>query len=263
MNIKIQYLEKNRYWNNPMMIPTGLVLHSTGSPQPKAQSQFAYYNSPTPKASVHAFIDGETGDVLQTWPWEKRAEHAGGAANAYTIGIEMCEPADMRYYSGSATLEYFDRDKCVPVVERAYKTAVKLFALLCEAYNIPPSRIWGHGELKELGLSTSTHVDPEHLWKQLSLPYTMDGFRKDVTDVLNADIRYNSLEEMPTVYAQSVSKLIERGALQGTLAGNLDLSRDMCRMITINDRMGLYGNEKTVETEESPNESAEDSSPSV
>jgi hypothetical protein len=39
--------------------------------------------------------------------------------------------------------------------------------------------IIAHNEGFTLGLA-SNHADPEHLWKGLKMPYTMDGFRRDV-----------------------------------------------------------------------------------
>ena len=55
--------------------------------------------------------------------------------------------------------------------------------------------------------------------------------------------RYQSLEEIQSAAPWAVgtiSKLMERGALNGTGEG-LDLSLDMIRMMVINDRMGVYG----------------------
>ena len=55
--------------------------------------------------------------------------------------------------------------------------------------------------------------------------------------------RYQTLEEIQSAAPWAVgiiSKLMERGALNGTGEG-LDLSLDMSRMMVINDRMGVYG----------------------
>jgi hypothetical protein len=68
------------------------------------------------------------------------------------------------------------------MVERTYKSAVELFAHLCNKYDLNPLAdgvIISHREGNKRGVA-SNHADPEHLWKGLNLPYTMDGFRKDV-----------------------------------------------------------------------------------
>ena len=59
----------------------GLMLHSVGCPQPSAEVFVRKWNSPdASRACVHAFIDGKTGKVYQTLPWEHRAWHGGGSS---------------------------------------------------------------------------------------------------------------------------------------------------------------------------------------
>jgi hypothetical protein len=73
------------------------------------------------------------------------------------------------------------------MVERTYKSAVEMFAHLCNEYKLNPLAdgvILSHSEGYKSGL-TSNHADPEHLWKGLKLPYTMDGFRQDVKAAMN------------------------------------------------------------------------------
>ena len=84
----------------------GLMLHSVGCPQPKASAFMSSWDSPSHDSScVHGFIDGEDGTVYQTLPWNHRGWHCGsgsrGSGNNTHIGVEMCEPACIRYTSGS------------------------------------------------------------------------------------------------------------------------------------------------------------------
>ncbi|MCQ2397290.1 MAG: N-acetylmuramoyl-L-alanine amidase, partial [Lentisphaeria bacterium] len=63
-----------------------------------------------------------------------------------------------------------------------------LFAFLCWKFNLDPLAdgvIISHHEGHLRGIA-SGHVDPEHLWTQLQMPLTMDKFRQDVNDHLNA-----------------------------------------------------------------------------
>ena len=60
--------------------------------------------------------------------------------------------------------------------------AVELFAMLCSSYDLDPLAdgvIISHREGHARGVA-SNHGDPEHLWTQLGMGYTMDGFRSDV-----------------------------------------------------------------------------------
>ena len=147
----------------------GLMLHSVGCSQPSAQVFVKNWNKETyDRACVHAFIDGNTGDVYQTLPWNHRGWHGGGSCNNTHIGVEMCEPACINYTSGS-TFTCTDKEAARAVAQRTYDTAVSLFAHLCKQYNLDPmTDIISHKEGAAKGVA-SKHGDPEHLWKQLGM----------------------------------------------------------------------------------------------
>ena len=169
----------------------GLMLHSVGCPQPKASVFINSWNSPSyDNACVHGFIDGNDGTVYQTLPWNHRGWHCGsgskGSGNNTHIGVEMCEPACIRYTSGS-NFTCSDLAAARAVAKRTYEAAVELFAYLCNQYNLNPAAdgvIISHREGHSRGIA-SNHGDPEHLWKGLGMGYTMDGFRKDVKSAMN------------------------------------------------------------------------------
>ena len=169
----------------------GLMLHSVGCPQPKASVFINSWNSPSyDNACVHGFIDGNDGTVYQTLPWNHRGWHCGsgskGSGNNTHIGVEMCEPACIRYMSGS-NFTCSDLPTARAVAKRTYEAAVELFAYLCNQYNLNPAAdgvIISHREGHSRGIA-SNHGDPEHLWKGLGMGYTMDGFRKDVKSAMN------------------------------------------------------------------------------
>ena len=169
----------------------GLMLHSVGCPQPKASVFINSWNSPSyDNACVHGFIDGNDGTVYQTLPWNHRGWHCGsgskGSGNNTHIGVEMCEPACIRYTSGS-NFTCSDLAAARAVAKRTYEEAVELFAYLCKQYSLNPTAdgvVISHREGHSRGIA-SNHGDPEHLWKGLGLGYTMDGFRKDVKAVMD------------------------------------------------------------------------------
>ena len=107
----------------------GLMLHSVGTPQPKAEVFVKTFNSVSIQKCVHGFIDGNTGTLYQTLPWNYKAWHCGGSGNDMYIGIEMCEPATIRYTGGSSFVDN-DYKKSREVVWRSYQSAVELFAYL-------------------------------------------------------------------------------------------------------------------------------------
>lgn len=188
MNIVQSILTKNPcYTAGRKITPKGLMLHSVGVNQPKASVFVKNWNKSTfDSACVHAFIDGNSGDVYQTLPWNHRGWHAGGAANNTHIGIEMCEPAGIKYIGGASFI-VVDPTAARATAKRTYDAAVELFAHLCKEYKMNPTAkgvIIGHNEGHAHGVA-SNHADPEHLWKGLDLTYTMEGFRKDVKAAMN------------------------------------------------------------------------------
>ena len=191
MKLVESILTKNPCYTAGMTITVkGLMLHSVGCSQPSALAFIKNWNSPSfDRACVHGFIDGNDGTVYQTLPWNHRGWHSGssinGSANNTHIGVEMCEPACITYVGG-ATFKCSDIATAKTVVERTYKAAVELFAMLCKQYGLNPLAdgvIISHEEGHSRGIA-SNHGDPEHLWSQLGMGYTMDTFRKAVKSAM-------------------------------------------------------------------------------
>lgn len=218
--------------------PQGLMLHSIGTPQPSAAMLARYFDQYQPggqSVCVHAFVQAD-GTVYQTLPWETIAWHCGGSANSTHIGVEMTEPGAGMAYAESAEQ-----------ITGTYRTAVALFAQLCEMYSLDPLAdgvIIGHAEGHRRGVA-SNHADPELLWNTYGMGFTMDGFRQDVYAEMHKNdeeddedmIRYNIIEEVPSWAREEAQRLIDRGALQGGTDGRLDLSEDMLRTMIVCQRM--------------------------
>lgn len=106
--------------------------------------------------------------MYQTLPWDHRGWHGGGSSNNTHIGVEMCEPSNIRY-TGGATFTCSDLTAARAVARRTYDAAVELFAMLCKEYGLDPLAdgvIVSHKEGYARGIATN-HGDPEHLWTQL------------------------------------------------------------------------------------------------
>lgn len=170
----------------------GLMLHSVGCPQPSAAVFLKDWNrADYNRACVHAFVDGNNGYVYQTLPWNHRGWHGGGKCNDTHIGVEMCEPSQIKYISGT-TITCTDKAKAKAVVQRTYDTSVALFAHLCAKYSLDPmTDIISHKEGGAKGIA-SNHSDPEHLWKQLGMGYTMDTFRKAVKTAMHYKVEISA-----------------------------------------------------------------------
>lgn len=179
----------------------GLMLHSVGCPQPKASVFINNWNrADYNNACVHGFIDANDGTVYQTLPWNHRGWHCAsgvnGSGNNTHIGVEMCEPASIKYTGGSS-FTCSDLAGARACAERTYQSAVELFAMLCVKYGLDPLKdgvIISHREGHARGIA-SNHGDPEHLWNGLGMGYTMNTFRQAVKNKMNGGtVVHNGLQ---------------------------------------------------------------------
>ena len=164
----------------------GLMIHSVGCPQPKAQAFINSWNKAGAKACVHAIIEPD-GDVYQLLPWNHRGWHGGGLANNTHIGVEMTEPDTIRYIGGANWVETGDGNKTKAHVLATYKHAVELFAYLCLKFSLDPTAdgvILSHSEGHKRGIA-SNHGDVEHLWRHFGL--SMNQFRKDIKAAMKTE----------------------------------------------------------------------------
>lgn len=237
MDIIEAFAVKNKcYQAATPLTPRGIMLHSVGTPQPSAAvfaRSFNQYQPGGASVCVHAFAQAD-GTVYQTLPWEMRGWHCGGSANGTHIGVEMTEP------SAGMT-----RSEAAEQIAGTYRTVVELFAALCRQYGLDPAQdgvIIGHAEGHRRGVA-SNHADPEYLWRQYGMGYTMDGFRADVAAALAAKntveededdmVRYTTIDDVPGWARGTVKEMMDAGLIAGTGGGRLDLSDDMLRMLYI------------------------------
>ena len=239
MDIIEAFATKNKcYQVAAPLTPQGIMLHSVGCAQPSAAvfaRSFNQYQPGGASVCVHAVAQAD-GTVYQLLPWEMRGWHCGGSANSTHIGVEMTEPSAGVTYVGAAEQ-----------IAGTYHTAVELFAALCKQYGLDPEQdgvIIGHAEGHRRGVA-SNHADPEALWRQYGMGYTMDGFRADVAAKMTAGntdeedddmVRYDSIDDVPGWAQDTVRALMDAGALQGDDQGKLDLSLDMIRGMVIGKR---------------------------
>lgn len=199
--IKSIVTQSDCYKTGQKITVKGLMLHSVGCNQPSAEVFVKSWNKPNKDVCCHGLIDGNTGAVYQTLPWNHRGWHCGRSGNNTHISIEMCEPSTIKYTGGSSWAD-LEPTKTKAVVMRTYSSAVELFAYLCKEYNLNPigdGVIVSHSEGYKRGIA-SNHGDVEHIWKKFGL--TMDKFRTDVKALMDksekADTSKN--DENGTIY---------------------------------------------------------------
>lgn len=226
---KLQIIEatmKNSpcYTSGREITVNGMYAHSVGCPCEKAKNIINNMNKSSAGAGVHAVIqpDGKVYIGLPITNTAKRKAirnwHCGsgskGSGNNTHIGVELTEPATIKYTGGANWIETGDGSNTKSVVLANYKNAVEYFALRCKELNLDPMSdgvIISHAEGHKRGYA-SNHGDVEHMWSKFGL--TMDQFRKDVkakmagdeisvtgsvTPTTTADQKINSLSGTVTV----------------------------------------------------------------
>jgi len=216
-----KYVINNRYYKNKTELDvSGLMIHSAGTPQPSANVLFRQYNNETGKEDrpdcVHGFIDGVTGKFYQFLPWDYKAAHCGGGGNNTHIGIEMCEPATIKYKTGSTWEENGKKTDIggttEEVVRRTYKTAVELFAFLCNLYDLNPlDEKSFDGKLSETLYFGTQPCNSKNTRKDLLsktlLGETHFGKKRLEKTLLNKTQLLNKINEIDQAFLSEISKV--------------------------------------------------------
>lgn len=188
MSIQItkHYLTYNDCYKTVQTIkPKGIMVHSTGSNNPKL-SRYVQpddgilgkntnnndWNRGGISKCVHAFIGKDKNGVVrcyQTLPWNHRGWHGGGSSNNTHIGFEICE-------DGLNEPVYF---------AKVYEMTVELCVHLCKLYGLTEKTIICHSEGYKLGIA-SNHGDVMHWFPRHGK--SMDTLRTDVKKKLNGEI---------------------------------------------------------------------------
>lgn len=252
MRLYQSFLTKNRCYKTGQYIrPKGIMVHSTGANNPNLrryvqsedlslQSMIGLnrnhndWNRSDISACVHAFIGKlEDGSVatIQTLPWAMRGWHAGTgtsgkSANDTHISFEICEDA-------LVDEDYF---------QKTYREAVELVAMLCTKFDLDPAKdgvVICHQDGYRRGIA-SNHGDIYNWWPKHG--HNMENFRQDVLiEMYKEDddmVYYKTFDDVPDYYRHAVKKVMDAGALQGTGNAEINVSEDLCRTLTILDRMG-------------------------
>ncbi len=258
MQILTKYITHNPFFNDGRWITgnefKGFFLHSVGCAQPNPLVFIRQWdNANYGRAGINGFIGADavylTAPCLETPGRVKRMPHAGKPAgnNGY-IGFEMCEPAQIHYTVGASFIVR-DHAAAQAYCRKTYQNAVQLFARLCSFHGKNPLQdgvILSHNEGGKRGIA-SGHVDPEHLWRGLSLPYTMEGFRRDVANAMKPkeEIDMTKAEVVALIDARIQAALEGKGTEASAWAKD-EVAQAVAAGITDGTRPGGYAKREEV-----------------
>lgn len=195
-DIVTRFITRNPYFKDGKWLSGkdffGFVHHSVGVGQPDPMvfiNSWDNYNYDD--AGINGFIGADkiyiTASCLDYQGTVKRMPSVGNRyGNDHYIGFEMTEPGEINYIHGDR-FQVLNLYKAQQFCHKTYRNSVELYAKLCMFHDKDPLKagvLISHNEAGKKGIG-STHSDPEHLWDQLKLPYSMDSLRLDVYRKMN------------------------------------------------------------------------------
>lgn len=182
----------------------------------------------TPRDASSNYVVGCDGSIGLSVPEEDRAWTSSNAANdnrAITIEV-ACD----------TTAPY-------AVTNLAYNALIDLCADICKRNDIP-KLLW-KDDPSLIGKPDQQNMTIHRWFAATACPgdflYNHMG---DIAAKVNAKLEednmtyYNTRDDVPSYYQAAIDKAIDAGALKGDGNGNINVSEDLCRMLTILDRLG-------------------------
>ena len=201
-----------------------LVYHYVGATGGGKANAKYYHSADGVGASAHYFV-GHASEGAEIWssvPEADTAWHCGAKTykhrscrNANSIGIEMCchQRPDGTWYIDEATMA----------------AAAELGRDILARYAIPMDHVLRHYDVT--GKLCPQPLIDEGAWADFKK--RLEG-EEEMT-------YYKTIGDVPADYRPAVQKLLDKGALKGYGDGTINVSEDLCRTVTILDRLGLLG----------------------
>ena len=220
-----------------------IVLHYTGNKTDTAKGNANYFSpngSNTRAAGAHYFVDDTT--VYQSIPDTRVAWSVGGSKYSDCARTSGGKMYGMITNSNSVSIEMCSKNG--KITDATIANAVALAKVLMARYGIPASRVYRHFDVN------GKQCPGWNGWTSKSAPL-WDAFKKALTtnasSTSNAKkededdmMYYKKFENIPSYYQKAVKKLIDKGAIAGTGGGELNVSEDLCRILTILDNAGVF-----------------------
>ena len=238
-----------------------IVIHYTGNPNTSAEQNALYFHNTDNKVSAHYVVDEK--DIFQCVLDDNIAWHVGGqpytntnppyfniCKNSNSIGIEMCC--------------IYDNEKQITYKKETILNTLLLTMELMIKYHIPISRVITHRDVTGKNCPCALDFDEykKELRKMFEIVEKYENLLNEIK-VIKEDIYYitkeiHKLNKRNTVYNfwgdllnlddngetyNVIHRLYEIGVYKGASATNLNLTEDIRRMLILNARTGIYGEE--------------------
>ncbi len=258
VNTSVPSSSKNYYSYSSRTVKY-IVMHYTGNSSDTAKANADYFNGGSRGASAHYFVDDN--NCYQSVALNNAAWAVGGTSsykhaecrNLNSISIEMCCSGN---YTVSAQTEENAAYLCAELCKYIGITADKVDTYVIRHWDVwakdCPSGWTGASNSRWNGFKAKVKA----ILNNESEDLTMTQYQelKDLITEQAAEIAdlksklavrtgyYNYIDSnMPDSYKPTIQKLAGNGYLQGNENGELMLTTDMMRILTILDRIGVLG----------------------
>ena len=224
MNIHTDYFCHHANYRRGRAKPVSfLVYHYVGATGGAEANARYYHNTENIGASAHYFV-GHASEGAEIWssvPEESTAWHCGAKSykhpacrNANSIGIEMCCKLGPKGWY---------------IEEETLAAAAALGRDIMARYGIPLENVVRHYDVT--GKLCPAPLVDETAWANFKK-------RLEVEEEMTC---YKTVDDVPAAYRPAVQKILDKGVLKGYGDGSINVSEDLCRTVTILDRLGLLG----------------------
>mgnify|MGYP002627216456 CR=1 FL=1 len=187
--------------------PRYFIIHETANPGATALNHVKYWSTGAQQGEAHYVLDW-TRKVYHTTPNGRATWNVGGAANYFTVGVELCH---------AETKSQF---------EAVWETAVEFAAWFLEDMGWGTDKMLSHAEANRILGTGSDHTDPVGYFTEYGR--TWQEFVDDVDDYMEGAIMILTQEDLDAI------ALAVLGYKNPEVEGNKDFyqivrdTRDMC-----------------------------------
>lgn len=218
MNIKERLAHPSNYTETNGRKIKYIVIHYTGNDGDTAAGNCNYFAGADRHASAHYFVD--ECEIYHSVKDKDKAWHCGDdiyyhpeCRNGNSIGIELCSRID------ASGLYYF--------APETVALAIELTKAKMQEYGIPASNVVRHYDVTHK-LCPAPFVYDAEQWEEFKAALEVDDEVKT----------YKTINDVPEWARPTIQKLIDENSLAGDGKGNINVTDDFCKVMTVLHRRG-------------------------
>lgn len=230
--------------NSPLVTYTNLTKNRTAPRNHKIDT-----------ITIHCYVGQVTAkegcDYFATTERKASSNYVVGYDGSIGLSVEECNRSwcssnDANDHRAITIETACDKTYPYAVTDAAYNALIDLCADICKRNNIPKLLWIGDkafiGQIDKQNMTVhrwfaATECPGDWLYERMGK--IAEAVNAKLTPMEEHDmVYYKTFDDIPVYYQDAIKKVIDAGALKGTSEGVLNVSEDLCRTLTILDRLG-------------------------